>query len=165
MFVLADESCDFAVVRALRAAGHDVKAVAEVALGAADDVVLELAWRGTARTAYRGQGLRPACLRRGDIHKRCNLHPLSRYSAISSPADHPGSCQGRTGTALWFVCRSSAFAYPDLTRTDRQDMNTSTIVQKLWNSCNILRDDGMSYGDYREKVAEKKSGQTYFQGK
>ena len=44
-------------------------------------------------------------------------------------------------------------------------MNTSTIVQKLWNSCNILRDDGMSYGDYREKVAEKKSGQTYFQGK
>jgi len=45
MFFLADESCDFAVVRALRAAGHDVKAVAEVALGAADDVVLELASR------------------------------------------------------------------------------------------------------------------------
>jgi hypothetical protein len=33
MHFLADESCDFAVVRALRAAGHDVKAVAEVALG------------------------------------------------------------------------------------------------------------------------------------
>ncbi len=29
------------------------------------------------------------------------------------------------------------------------DMNTSgTIVQKLWNYCNVLRDDGMSYGDY-----------------
>ena len=27
-------------------------------------------------------------------------------------------------------------------------MNTSTIVQKLWNYCNVLRDDGMSYGDY-----------------
>jgi predicted nuclease of predicted toxin-antitoxin system len=40
---LADESCDFAIVRALRAAGHDVIAVAEVALGAADNVVLELA--------------------------------------------------------------------------------------------------------------------------
>ena len=26
-------------------------------------------------------------------------------------------------------------------------MNTNTIVQKLWNYCNVLRDDGMSYGD------------------
>jgi type I restriction enzyme M protein len=24
----------------------------------------------------------------------------------------------------------------------------SQIVQKLWNDCNVLRDDGMSYGDY-----------------
>jgi len=22
------------------------------------------------------------------------------------------------------------------------------LVQKLWNYCNILRDDGLSYGDY-----------------
>ncbi len=28
-------------------------------------------------------------------------------------------------------------------------MNSSAaIVQKLWNYCNILRDDGLSYGDY-----------------
>jgi type I restriction enzyme M protein len=27
-------------------------------------------------------------------------------------------------------------------------MNTATIVQKLWNYCNVLRDNGMSYGDY-----------------
>jgi len=40
---LADESCDAAVARALRAAGHDVKAVAEVALGATDDTVIALA--------------------------------------------------------------------------------------------------------------------------
>ena len=45
MHFLADESCDFAIVRALRAAGHGVKAVAEVALGARDDAVLELASR------------------------------------------------------------------------------------------------------------------------
>ena len=27
-------------------------------------------------------------------------------------------------------------------------MNTTTnsLVQKLWNYCNVLRDDGMSYG-------------------
>lgn len=45
MQFLADESCDFAVVRALREARHDVKAVAEVALGATDHAVLELAVR------------------------------------------------------------------------------------------------------------------------
>jgi type I restriction enzyme M protein len=29
---------------------------------------------------------------------------------------------------------------------------SSTIVQKLWNYCNILRDDGLSYGDYVEQL-------------
>ena len=24
----------------------------------------------------------------------------------------------------------------------------SSIVQRLWNYCNVLRDDGVSYGDY-----------------
>ncbi len=32
-------------------------------------------------------------------------------------------------------------------------MNTNTIVQKLRNYCNVLRDDGMSYGDYVEHGA------------
>jgi type I restriction enzyme M protein len=31
-------------------------------------------------------------------------------------------------------------------------MNSATIVQKLWNYCNVLRDDGMSYGDYVEQL-------------
>ncbi len=43
MRFLADESCDFAVVRALCQAGHDVTAVAKVAPRAADETVLELA--------------------------------------------------------------------------------------------------------------------------
>ena len=30
--------------------------------------------------------------------------------------------------------------------------NPSTIVQKLWNYCNVLRDDGLSYGDYVEQL-------------
>jgi hypothetical protein len=38
MRFLADESCDFAVVRALRAAGHDVTAVAQDDSGVDDDV-------------------------------------------------------------------------------------------------------------------------------
>ena len=43
MRFLADESCDFAAVHALRAAGHDMVAVADVARGAADTVVIDLA--------------------------------------------------------------------------------------------------------------------------
>lgn len=31
-------------------------------------------------------------------------------------------------------------------------MNSNDIVQKLWNYCNVLRDDGMSYGDYVEQL-------------
>ena len=31
-------------------------------------------------------------------------------------------------------------------------MVSSAIVQKLWNYCNVLRDDGMSYGDYVEQL-------------
>ena len=27
-------------------------------------------------------------------------------------------------------------------------MSPSQLVQKLWNYCNVLRDDGLSYGDY-----------------
>ena len=43
MRFLADESCDFAAVQALRASGHDVVSVAEAARGAEDLVVIELA--------------------------------------------------------------------------------------------------------------------------
>jgi type I restriction enzyme M protein len=31
-------------------------------------------------------------------------------------------------------------------------MSPSAIVQKLWNYCNVLRDNGMSYGDYVEQL-------------
>lgn len=48
MRFLADESCDFAVVTALRAAGHDVTAVVEISPRAKDPVVLGLA-RSDAR--------------------------------------------------------------------------------------------------------------------
>jgi len=30
--------------------------------------------------------------------------------------------------------------------------NSHQLVQKLWNYCNILRDDGLSYGDYVEQL-------------
>ena len=32
------------------------------------------------------------------------------------------------------------------------DNHATQIVQKLWNYCNVLRDDGLSYGDYVEQL-------------
>src|SRR5476651_725265 len=31
-------------------------------------------------------------------------------------------------------------------------MTSSNLVQKVWNYCNLLRDDGLSYGDYLEQI-------------
>ena len=30
--------------------------------------------------------------------------------------------------------------------------DSATVVQKLWNYCNVLRDDGLSYQDYIEQL-------------
>jgi len=30
--------------------------------------------------------------------------------------------------------------------------DSNGLVQKLWNYCNVLRDDGLSYGDYIEQL-------------
>jgi predicted nuclease of predicted toxin-antitoxin system len=48
MRFLADESCDFAVVRELRASGHDVLAVSEFEQRSVDEELMELA-RSTDR--------------------------------------------------------------------------------------------------------------------
>ena len=45
MLFLADGSCDFVIVRALRAAGYDVKAVSDIAPGVPDEEVINLAVR------------------------------------------------------------------------------------------------------------------------
>ena len=33
------------------------------------------------------------------------------------------------------------------------DDHRRQIVHKLWNYCNIIRDDGLSYGDYLEQLS------------
>ena len=30
--------------------------------------------------------------------------------------------------------------------------DAAALVQKFWNFCNVLRDDGVSYGDYVEQL-------------
>lgn len=32
------------------------------------------------------------------------------------------------------------------------DMSSAPIVQKVWNFCTTLRDDGVGYGDYLEQL-------------
>src|SRR5215204_2124952 len=32
------------------------------------------------------------------------------------------------------------------------ESQSKQLVQKLWNYCNLLRDDGLSYGDYVEQL-------------
>jgi type I restriction enzyme M protein len=32
--------------------------------------------------------------------------------------------------------------------------SSQQTVQKLWNYCNVLRDDGVSYGDYVEQLEQ-----------
>jgi len=34
----------------------------------------------------------------------------------------------------------------------RSCLKTNALVQKLWNYCNILRDDGLSYGDHIDQL-------------
>jgi hypothetical protein len=53
MRLLADESCDFRIVRALRTAGHDVTAVIEFAPGMDDADVVDLAvWAYSPRRTF-----------------------------------------------------------------------------------------------------------------
>ncbi len=33
-------------------------------------------------------------------------------------------------------------------------MNDSAIILKIWNLAHVLRDDGVGYGDYLEKVTK-----------
>jgi len=56
MRFLADESCDFSVVRALRSADHDVVAIAEVSPREEDEDVMERAVRGDRITEDKDFG-------------------------------------------------------------------------------------------------------------
>ena len=55
---LADESCDYAVVRALTSLGHEVLPVAELSPRADDETVIGPCATGRTRASHRGQGFR-----------------------------------------------------------------------------------------------------------
>ena len=58
MRFLADESCDFSVVRALRSADHDVLAIAEVSPRDEDEDVMERPHLDHRRQGFWSIGLR-----------------------------------------------------------------------------------------------------------
>jgi hypothetical protein len=60
---LADESCDFSVVRALRAAGFDVLAILETAPGTTDERVIALVRREDTRLSKSFTVVRPGRIR------------------------------------------------------------------------------------------------------
>ena len=39
-----------------------------------------------------------------------------------------------------------------MTRTAQANGGTAALVRKLWQYCNVLRDDGLSYPDYVEQL-------------
>lgn len=79
---LADESCDFAAVRALRAEGFDVSAVAEVSPGAEDDRVIERAVREGRILLTEDKDFGQLVYAAG--HASCGII-LIRYTAVMRP--------------------------------------------------------------------------------
>jgi hypothetical protein len=81
MRFLADESCDFILVRALRAAGHDVIAVSEITPRAKDHEVIDLALREKRILLTEGKDFWPIGLcpwprnPRGDFSEIPNFGP------------------------------------------------------------------------------------------
>ena len=67
------------------------------------------------------------------------------------PNDEPASM------LLERIRRERASRPPSKTQSARRTKearmsDTSQIVQKLWNYCTVLRDDGLSYQDYLEQL-------------
>ncbi|MBI4365259.1 MAG: DUF5615 family PIN-like protein [Deltaproteobacteria bacterium] len=78
MRFLADESCDFRVVRALRNAGHDVAAVIEVTPGADDAAIIDIALRERRIFLTEDRDFGTTCLRSRNADGRRHLVAISR---------------------------------------------------------------------------------------
>jgi Domain of unknown function (DUF5615) len=104
---LADESCDFAVVAALRTAGHDVSAVAEISPRAKDPAVLAFA-RAEARvllTEDKDFGL--LAYDPSLTLKVRPVEPVNRFDcALEMKTERPDS--RLTKTSLSQACRSQS---------------------------------------------------------
>src|SRR5690606_17574250 len=63
-------------------------------------------------------------------------HPCSPSTATSTSSIPP-------------IYNASGWTRP---ASDNVSNHAQQVVSKLWNYCNVLRDDGLSYGDYVEQL-------------
>jgi len=91
MRFLADESCDFSVVRALRAEGHDIVAIAEISPREEDDDVRERALKDDRLLITEDKDF--GQLVYADMRSTgwSNLYPFSRARATESSRDSCGT--------------------------------------------------------------------------
>ena len=87
MRFLADESCDFRVVRALREAGHHVTTIIEIAPGADDAAVIQMAVHEAEDLRDRRPGFRATCLCSGEADAGCHSDALSIGRACHTAGD------------------------------------------------------------------------------
>ena len=99
---------------------------------------------------------RPARALAGERKKRFDLESFIKqvYAESAVQATRAGTINSltRAGRPVAEEKGNSHLSKDNREGNNRNRMNTSSIVQKLWNYCNVLRDDGMSYGDYVEQL-------------
>src|SRR6266702_1918789 len=109
---LADESCDFAAVRALRTEGFDVLSVAEASAGADDERVIALALDDRRILVTEDKDFGRLGFAAGSKSLGVVLigFPASARSAVGG-SDHRARAQAR-GPAHWQLRRAPARAHP-----------------------------------------------------
>src|SRR5579872_1517721 len=96
--------------------------------------------------ALAGWSRRVGMRSRGDLS-----HP--RLSTCSPAERQSITMTTRTSNASMSLSTSSTSSMPSAGKETAMSGNgAGQIVQKLWNYCNTLRDDGLSYGDYVQQL-------------
>jgi len=111
---LAEESCDFAVVRALRAAGYDVLAVAERARGAHDEDVIRLATSERRILLTEDKDFGQLVFAAGKGNVRRHLHQIPGQLAVGTASASSRCSETRKLADADRVCRASAEAHADI---------------------------------------------------
>src|ERR1700693_2116604 len=77
---------------------------------------------------------------------------MKRQFCASTTCRWHGSSIRKPSSGSWISFETTRRRRNRLPGRERSKMTSNAIVQKLWNYCNILRDDGLSYQDYLEQL-------------
>jgi hypothetical protein len=103
---LADESCDVAVVSALRAAGYDVSAIVEVSPGAQDAAVLALARTESRVLVTEDKDFGLLAYAGGQETTGVVLKGVRRHRAWPSPTLQTSASMNRAADPALLIARS-----------------------------------------------------------